>query len=82
LARWRVGTLARFSEVKITTNSVGGYFSIFKRGMKRVYQHKEKHLHGYVAEFDFRYNTRTHLVHRPDAGPSFRRSDDMTEVRE
>jgi ISXO2-like transposase domain len=32
------------------------------RGMKGVYQHcKEKHLHRYLAEFDFRYNTRTAL---------------------
>jgi hypothetical protein len=35
---------------------------VFKRGMKGVYQHcKEKHLHRYLAEFDFRYNTRTAL---------------------
>jgi hypothetical protein len=46
----------------ITTNTVEGYFSIFKRGMKGVYQHcKEKRLHRYLAEFDFRYNTRTTL---------------------
>ena len=46
----------------VTTNTVEGYFSIFKRGMKGVYQHcSEKHLHRYLAEFDFRYNTRTAL---------------------
>jgi transposase-like protein len=46
----------------ITTNTVEGYFSIFKRGMKGIYQHcSEKHLHRYLAEFDFRYNTRTKL---------------------
>ena len=46
----------------VTTNTVEGYFSIFKRGMKGVYQHcKEKHMHRYLAEFDFRYNTRTAL---------------------
>ena len=46
----------------VTTNSVEGYFSIFKRGMKGVYQHcGEKHLHRYLAEFDFRYNHRTAL---------------------
>jgi transposase-like protein len=40
-------------------NSLEGYFSIFKRGMKGVYQHcREKHLHRYLAEFDFRYNNR------------------------
>jgi transposase-like protein len=43
----------------VHTNTVEGFFSIFKRGMKGVYQHcKEKHLHRYLAEFDFRYNTR------------------------
>jgi transposase-like protein len=46
----------------VHTNSVEGYFSIFKRGMKGVYQHcKEKHLHRYLAEFDFRYNNRVRL---------------------
>jgi transposase-like protein len=46
----------------VTTNTVEGYFSIFKRGMKGVYQHcDEKHLHRYLAEIDFRYNTRTKL---------------------
>src|SRR5450759_2702368 len=46
----------------VTTNSVEGYFSIFKRGMKGVYQHcGEKHLHRYLAEYDFRFNTRTAL---------------------
>ena len=44
---------------RIHTNTVEGYFSIFKRGMKGVYQHcSEKHLHRYVAEFDFRYCNR------------------------
>jgi transposase-like protein len=46
----------------VHTNTVEGYFSIFKRGLKGVYQHcSEKHLHRYVAEFDFRYNERAHL---------------------
>lgn len=41
------------------TNTLEGFFSIFKRGMKGVYQHcGEKHLHRYLAEFDFRYNNR------------------------
>lgn len=44
---------------KVHTNTIEGYFSIFKRGMKGVYQHcAEKHLHRYLAEFDFRYNGR------------------------
>jgi len=47
---------------KITTNTVEGYFSIFKRGMKGTYQHcSEKHLHRYLAEFDFRYSNRAAL---------------------
>jgi transposase-like protein len=46
----------------VTTNSAEGYFSIFKRGMRGVYQHcKEKHLHRYLAEYDFRYNHREAL---------------------
>lgn len=47
---------------EIHTNTIEGYFSIFKRGMKGVYQHcKEKHLHRYLAEFDFRYSNRKAL---------------------
>jgi transposase-like protein len=43
----------------VYTNTLEGYYSIFKRGMKGVYQHcKQKHLHRYLAEFDFRYNYR------------------------
>jgi hypothetical protein len=43
----------------ISTNTVEGYYSIFKRGMTGVYQHcAEKHLHRYLAEFDFRYSNR------------------------
>jgi transposase-like protein len=44
---------------RVTTNTVEGYFSVFKRGMKGVYQHcGERHLHRYLAEFDFRYSNR------------------------
>ena len=40
-------------------NSLEGFFSLFKRGMKGVYQHcGHNHLHRYVAEYDFRYNNR------------------------
>lgn len=46
----------------IHTNTVEGYFSIFKRGMKGIYQHcGEQHLHRYLAEYDFRYNNRIAL---------------------
>ena len=50
------------SEFVVTTNTVEGYFSVFKRGMRGTYQHcKEKHLHRYVSEFDFRYSNRVRL---------------------
>ncbi len=46
----------------VTTNTVESYFSVFKRGMKGVYQHcGDRHLHRYVAEFDFRHNARIAL---------------------
>jgi transposase-like protein len=44
---------------EVHTNTIEGFFSIFKRGMKGVYQHcAKKHLHRYAAEFEFRYNHR------------------------
>lgn len=46
----------------VHNNSAESYFSVFKRGMRGVYQHcKEAHLHRYLVEFDFRHNTRTRL---------------------
>ena len=46
----------------VHTNTVEGFYSVFKRGMKGIYQHcSEKHLHRYVAEFDFRYSNRVKL---------------------
>jgi hypothetical protein len=46
----------------ITTNTIESYFSVFKRGMRGTYQHcAEKHLHRYLAEFDFRHNNRVAL---------------------
>jgi transposase-like protein len=51
-----------FVAESIHTNTVEGYYSIFKRGMKGIYQHcSEKHLHRYLAEFDFRYSNRVRL---------------------
>jgi transposase-like protein len=45
---------------KVNINTVEGYYSVFKRGMKGIYQHcSEKHLHRYLAEFDFRYSHRS-----------------------
>jgi transposase-like protein len=53
---------SKAGELAIHTNTVEGYFSVFKRGMKGVYQHcGEKHLHRYLAEYDFRYNNRAAL---------------------
>jgi hypothetical protein len=52
-------TKGQYGRGRVHTNTVEAFFSIFKRGMKGVYQHcREKHLHRYVAEFDFRYNNR------------------------
>ncbi len=46
----------------IHTNTIEGFFSVFKRGMKGVYQHcGRNHLNRYMAEFDFRYNNRVKL---------------------
>ena len=46
----------------VTTNTVEGFFGIFKRGMTGVYQHcGEQHLQRYLDEFTFRYNNRTKL---------------------
>jgi hypothetical protein len=46
----------------IHTNTIEGYFSIFKRGITGVYHHvSQEHLKRYLAEFDFRYNERMTL---------------------
>jgi len=46
----------------VTTNSIEGYFGLFKRGMVGVYQHcGEQHLQRYLNEFDFRYGNRSAL---------------------
>ena len=45
-----------------TTNTVEGFFGIFKRGMRGVYHHcGEQHLQAYLNEFDFRYSNRSGL---------------------
>lgn len=70
---WRVGQefadhrkvfhgAGNYSKDGFSTNAIEGYFSIFKRGMRGIYQHcTEKHLHRYLAEFDFRYSNRVAL---------------------
>jgi ISXO2-like transposase domain len=46
----------------VHTNTIEGQIINFKRGIKGIYQHcSEKHLHRYLAEFDFRYNQRIAL---------------------
>lgn len=46
----------------VHTNTIEGYFSVFKRGMTGIYQHcSEDHLQRYLTEFDFRYNHRASL---------------------
>jgi transposase-like protein len=57
------------------TNPLEGFYSIFKRGMRGIYQHcGERHLHRYLSDFDFRYNARTALgvddAMRADLPPS------------
>jgi hypothetical protein len=63
LGHYRVNHSAgEYGRGPVHTNTVEGYFSIFKRGMRGVYQWcAEKHLHRYVAEFDFRYSNRAGL---------------------
>jgi len=47
------------ADPKVHTNTIEGFYSIFKRGMRGVYQHcAARHLHRYVAEFDYRYSNR------------------------
>jgi len=44
------------------TNTIEGYFSVFKRGMRGTYQHcSEQHLQRYMNEFDFRHSNRVAL---------------------
>jgi transposase-like protein len=47
---------------RIHTNNAEGFFGVFKRGMRGVYQHcGEQHLQRYLNEFSFRHNTRSKL---------------------
>ena len=56
----RAGEYVNPEDHTIHSNTVEGYFSIFKRGMKGIYQHcGEQHLHRYLAEYEFRYNYRS-----------------------
>jgi transposase-like protein len=55
-----INEYARYENgVCITTNSVEGFFGLLKRGINGVYHHVgQQHLHRYLTEFDFRYNSR------------------------
>ncbi|OGA45566.1 MAG: hypothetical protein A3G25_04830 [Betaproteobacteria bacterium RIFCSPLOWO2_12_FULL_63_13] len=52
-----------YSRGNAHTNTVEGFFSIFKRGIYGVYQHvSTQHLGRYSTEFDFRYTYRERKV--------------------
>lgn len=54
--------IKEYARGDVTTNTVEGFFGIFKRGMRGIYQHcGQQHLHRYLAEFDFRYSNRLGL---------------------
>jgi len=56
--KWKIYA-RKEGDVLISTNTIEGYFSILKRGINGVYHHVGKqHLHRYLSEFDFRYNSR------------------------
>jgi hypothetical protein len=59
----------------ITTNTVEGFFSILKRGMIGTFHAvSKKHLHRYVSEFEYRYNTR-HLDDGERTAMAIRKAD-------
>ena len=63
VVRHNMGEYVKRREPTIHTQTIEGFFSIFKRGMKGVYQHcGTQHLHRYLAEFDFRYSNRAALA--------------------
>ena len=62
VVRHKIGQYVKRQDRTIHTQTIEGFFSIFKRGMRGVYQHcSKKHLHRYLAEFDFRYSHRVAL---------------------
>ena len=62
VVRHNMGEYVKRGDKTTHTQTIEGYFSIFKRGMKGVYQHcGGQHLHRYLAEFDFRYSNRAGL---------------------
>jgi transposase-like protein len=62
VVRHNMGEYVKRRNRTVHTQTIEGFFSIFKRGMKGVYQHcGTQHLHRYLAEFDFRYSNRAAL---------------------
>jgi transposase-like protein len=60
--RGEYGYKDRKTGVLVTTNTAESYYAVFKRGMFGTYQLcAEKHLHRYLAEFDFRHSNRVAL---------------------
>ena len=54
------GEYVRKGDATIHTNTIEGFFGIFKRGMRGIYQHcGSQHLQRYMTEFDFRYTHRS-----------------------
>lgn len=48
-----------YARGEVHTNSAEGFFAILKRGINGVFHSvSRKHLHRYLSEFEFRYNTR------------------------
>ena len=62
VVKHQIGEYVNRENPEMHTNTIEGFFAVFKRGMKGVYQHCDaSHLHRYLAEFDFRYNNRKAL---------------------
>ena len=62
------GEYVRRGDATIHTNTIEGFFGIFKRGMRGIYQHcGSQHLQRYLREFDFRYTNRSGLGIDDDA---------------
>lgn len=54
--------MGEYARGDVTTNTVEGFFGIFKRGIFGIYQHvSSHHLERYTTEFDFRYSHRQKL---------------------
>src|SRR5689334_17748860 len=54
--------IREYGRIKISNNTVEGFYPILKHGMKGIYQHCcEAHLHRYLGEFYFRYSRRVKL---------------------